>query len=81
MAVVVNLVSNGNAGPTITGVKDNATAEGLFDRTPTYEAVIRAGKDARHLWFSLRDWRDNEPERFFGELGAWAEKRMKELEV
>ncbi len=84
MAVAVDLVPNGDAGPAITRVKDNATAEecaeymawsayyfkGLFDRTPTYEAVIRAGKDARHLWFSLRDWRGDEPEGYFGELGA-----------
>ena len=48
---------------------------------PDYEKVIRAGKDARHLWFALRDWRGDDPEAYFGELGAWAEKRMKELGV
>ena len=53
----------------------------LFNQTPDYERVIRAGKDARHLWFALRDWRGDDPEAYFGELGDWAERRMKELGV
>ena len=39
------------------------------------------GKDARYLWNSIREWRGGDSERFFGELGDWAEKRMKDLGV
>jgi len=27
----------------------------------------------------LRDWRGEEPETFFGNLGDWAEKRIEEM--
>ena len=53
----------------------------LFEQAPDYERVIEAGKDARHLWFALRDWRGDDPEGYFGDLGVWAERRMKELGV
>jgi hypothetical protein len=53
----------------------------LFDEAPDYERAIYAGKDARHLWYALRDWRGDDPEGYFGDLGAWAERRMKELDV
>lgn len=53
----------------------------LFDQAPEFEPAIQAGKDARHLWFALRDWRGENPEGYFGDLGAWAESRMKELGV
>ena len=43
------------------------------------ENAICAGKDARHLWFSLKAWRGQEPEDFFSGLGAWADGRMVEL--
>ena len=46
---------------------------------PDYKLVIRAGKDVRHLWFTLRDWRGGDAEEFFGGLGLWAEERMKGL--
>ena len=55
--------------------------QALFNQAPNYERVIHAGKDARHLWFALRDWRGDDPEGYFGDLGAWAERRMKELGV
>ena len=51
----------------------------LYQKAPTYEAVIEAGKDIRYLWFQLRDWRGGDSEDFFGDLGDWAEKRISEL--
>ena len=50
-------------------------------RLVTSEQSRQAGKDARHLWFAQRDWRGEDPEGSFGALGAWAERRMKELGV
>ena len=49
--------------------------QALFNQAPDYECAIRAGKDARHLWFALRDWRGDDPKEYFGDLGAWAENR------
>jgi hypothetical protein len=46
-----------------------------------YERTIEAGKDARKLWFALRDWRGQDPEGYFRALGEWAEKMLKELGV
>ena len=51
----------------------------LYHEAPDYEPAIKAAKDVRHLWFTLRDWRGGESEDFFGSLGAWAESRMEEL--
>ncbi|WEW58894.1 hypothetical protein PRK78_004362 [Emydomyces testavorans] len=95
MAVWVDLVTDENAAPSYIRVPDDATSddhveyktwtrqyfEVLFDKAPEYERVIREGKDARHIWFTLRDWREEDPEEYFGNLGAWAERRMKELGV
>jgi len=92
MAVAVDLVTNGIV-PSIDRVPDDATSEertqymtwarqyfkALFDHASNYEPAIKAGRDARYLWFALRDWRGDDPERYFGDLGAWAEKRMKEI--
>ncbi|EHK25424.1 uncharacterized protein TRIVIDRAFT_143871 [Trichoderma virens Gv29-8] len=58
-----------------------AYCEVLFREAPDYERAIRAGNDARYLWFALRGWKGDDPEDFFGDLGNWAEKRMKELGV
>lgn len=58
---------------------DDCCAQRLYHHAPDYPNVIRAGKDVRHLWFSLRDWRGEDPEDFFGILGVWAETRMREL--
>lgn len=55
--------------------------QALFSQAPSYERIIQAGKDARHLWFALRDWRGDDPEGYFGDLGTWAERRMQELGV
>ncbi|KAM0800334.1 3-hydroxybutyryl-CoA dehydratase [Usnea florida] len=84
MSVIVDLVIDEDAVPSITRVDDGTTPDehadiDLFNQTPDYETAIRAGRDARHLWFALRDWRGADPEAYFGELGAWAERRMKEL--
>jgi hypothetical protein len=32
------------------------------------------------LWFALRDWRGDGLEEYFGQLGAWAEKRLEEID-
>ncbi|KAJ7610933.1 hypothetical protein FB45DRAFT_942065 [Roridomyces roridus] len=52
----------------------------LYAQAPDYERVIQAGKDARHIWFAFRDWRDD-PEEHFGPLGVWVQKRLVELGV
>jgi hypothetical protein len=31
-----------------------------------YKLAIQAGKDARHIWFALRDWRVEDTEGYFG---------------
>ncbi|KAI0103754.1 3-hydroxybutyryl-CoA dehydratase [Nemania sp. FL0031] len=93
--VEVGLVIGDNAAPSFIRVPDDATPDdrvqymawarqyflALFNQAPNYERAIRAGKDARHLWFALREWRGDDPEGYFGVLGAWAERRMKELGV
>lgn len=53
----------------------------LYDKAPDYKVAIQAGKDIRYLWFALRDWRGGDSENFFGNLGKWAEMRMRELGV
>ncbi|KND89198.1 hypothetical protein TOPH_06185, partial [Tolypocladium ophioglossoides CBS 100239] len=93
MAVTVDLVADEDAAPSTTLVNSDATPsnreeymtwarqyiEPLFHHAPEYERAIKAGKDARHLWFALRDWRGEDPEGYFGDLGTWAERRIKEL--
>ena len=51
----------------------------LYHDAPDYEVAMRTGKDVRHLWFTLRDWRGGNSESFFGALGGWADKRYGEL--
>ncbi|KAJ7126489.1 hypothetical protein C8R46DRAFT_59678 [Mycena filopes] len=51
----------------------------LDERAPSYLPAIKAGKDARHLWFALKAWRGDDPEEYFGELGSWADRRWQEL--
>lgn len=58
---------------------DSPITRRLYHEAPDYEAAIRKGKDFRKLWFALRDWRGGNSEEFFGALGAWAEKRTREL--
>ncbi|KFY82602.1 hypothetical protein V498_08533, partial [Pseudogymnoascus sp. VKM F-4517 (FW-2822)] len=91
----VDLVLDENAGPSFNDEPDDTTVEegdkytawaaeyfkALFDQAPDYESAIKAGKDARHLWFSLRDWRGQDPEGYFGRLGDWAEAKMLDLGV
>lgn len=95
MTVAVDLVTDENANPSITRITDDATPDdrakymiwsqqyftALFDQARNYKYAIKAGKDARHLWFALREWRGDDPEEYFGALEAWAERRMKELGV
>lgn len=61
--------------------RSNFLSQVLFDLAPNYRHAIQAGKDARHLWFALQEWRGDEPEGYFGDLGTWAEMRIKELGV
>jgi hypothetical protein len=42
------------------------------------DAINRGGCDLR---FVARDWRGDDPEGCFGDLRAWIERRMKELDV
>jgi hypothetical protein len=93
MAVSVDLVTDEDGEPAVTRLPGTITADrleqiatwpklylqALFRDAPDYERAIKAGKDARHLWFALRDWRGDDPESYFGNLGAWAERRTKEL--
>ncbi|KAI9674959.1 MAG: hypothetical protein M1817_001365 [Caeruleum heppii] len=95
MAVTVDLVADEDAAPALTRLPRIVTAdeleqmatwprlylEALFRDAPDYKRTIQAGQDARHLWFALRDWRGDDPEDYFGDLGAWAAERMKELGV
>ncbi|KND87196.1 hypothetical protein TOPH_08181 [Tolypocladium ophioglossoides CBS 100239] len=95
MAVAIDLVTDENAAPSISRLSHDETTDDLaeymmwarqyyrvlFNQAPNYERAIQAGKDARHIWFALRDWRGADPERYFGDLGAWAESRMKQLGV
>ncbi|UPL02379.1 hypothetical protein LCI18_013313 [Fusarium solani-melongenae] len=41
---------------------------------PYLEEAIHKAKDAHHLWVKLKKWKGQDPEKFFGELGDWAEK-------
>ncbi|KFY40065.1 hypothetical protein V494_03676 [Pseudogymnoascus sp. VKM F-4513 (FW-928)] len=89
----VDLITDEKAAPSITRVPDDTTEEErkryigwateytkvLFEHAPEYERAIKAGKDARYLWFALREWRAQDPEGYFGRLGDWAEARMKDL--
>ncbi|KAG5333150.1 hypothetical protein C0989_006195 [Termitomyces sp. Mn162] len=95
MEVYITLLADENASPAIDRFEDDARPEDhvdymiwskqyfktLYEFAPDYEHVIRAGKDARHLWFALRDWQSDDAEDYFGELGNWAERRMKELGI
>ncbi|KAK3175536.1 hypothetical protein K4F52_010181 [Lecanicillium sp. MT-2017a] len=93
MAVIVDLTTNADAKPMVTRVKADATtaerttfaswathySKELFSSAPEYEKAIKAGKDARYLWFALRAWRGQDPEGYFGALGYWADERIKVL--
>lgn len=41
--------------------------------------VLRVGSDARKLWYTLKRWQGDDPEKFFGELGLWAAARVSDL--
>ncbi|KAG8667814.1 hypothetical protein FPOAC2_13013 [Fusarium poae] len=95
MALAVDLIADDNAKPAIKRVWEEAAPEDLNDFTnhaknyietlyqhaPDFERVIKVGKDARYLWFKLKDWRGDDPEDFFEELGTWAERRMADMGV
>ncbi|KAG6899431.1 hypothetical protein C0993_010339 [Termitomyces sp. T159_Od127] len=94
MDLTVTLVADENAAPSFMNFEDDASPEdraeymlwseqyskALYKFAPEYKDVISAGKDARHLWFAMLRWEGDHAEEYFGKLGCWAEKRMKELE-
>lgn len=51
----------------------------LFDFSPRYKTAIMAGKDIRHLWYALKDWRGKDSIDFFGGLAEWAKERMEAI--
>jgi hypothetical protein len=51
-------------------------AKVLGEQAPQYIEAIKAGKDARHIWFALKSWRGDDPEQYFGTLASWAEERL-----
>ncbi|KAI4227986.1 MAG: hypothetical protein L6R36_001997 [Xanthoria steineri] len=89
----VDLITGEDGEPCVTQIPTNPTAidletyaiwarhyiKELYRETPDYSVAISAGKDARYLWFALRDWRGGNSEEFFGSLGTWAEQRVREL--
>lgn len=93
MAVTANLVVDENAELAIARVDDDEEEIArerymgwskqyfgeLQPLAPEHKRAIRAGKEARFLWFALRDWRGEDPVGYFGGLGKWAERRMEEL--
>ncbi|KIK61131.1 hypothetical protein GYMLUDRAFT_73533 [Collybiopsis luxurians FD-317 M1] len=95
MAILVDLVTDGNGAPTIIRTHPTHTEaeqkyfqkcsehyfKVLFAKAPSYHHAIILGKDLRHLWFALRDWRGENPEGYFGELGIWAEEKYRMFSV
>lgn len=58
----------------------NIPTQVLFSAAPELKRTIEAGRDARRLWFALRDYRGKDPDEHFRELGEWAEKKLTQLE-
>ncbi|KAJ7629364.1 hypothetical protein DFH06DRAFT_1056959 [Mycena polygramma] len=91
MAIYVDLEVDGDGVPTISRMWEGITdehrrdclqcAEYYFEtldkQAPQYMQAIKAGKDARHVWFALKSWRGDDPEGYFGELSTWAEEKLK----
>jgi len=53
--------------------------EVISKRAPEYIRAIKAGKDVRHIWVAFKSWRGEDAEGYFGALGNWAERRLKDL--
>ncbi|KAJ7459724.1 hypothetical protein FB451DRAFT_1141519 [Mycena latifolia] len=93
MVTEVDLEINGDGCPVLSRLMDDPSDEHvaeykgyakhyfqvLNERTVEYIPAIKAGKDARHIWFTFKAWTDEEPEEYFGQLGSWADCRWKEL--
>ncbi|KAJ7186727.1 hypothetical protein C8R46DRAFT_278713 [Mycena filopes] len=94
MSVYVDLELNADGVPAICrtweGITEGETAEclryaehyfqTLGKEAPRYMQAIKAGKDARRIWYALRSWRgDSDAEEYFGALASWAEERMSEV--
>ncbi|KAJ7475227.1 hypothetical protein B0H11DRAFT_1918200 [Mycena galericulata] len=93
MATYVDLVMDADCVPAISrtwdGMKDEECVEyrgyaehyyrTLTEQAPHYIRAIKAGKDARHIWFALKSWRGEDPEQYFDQLGSWADIRFREI--
>lgn len=55
--------------------------QNIMANAPYLKDAIETGRDARYLWFALKRWKGEDPERFFGELGSWAEARLREMSI
>lgn len=56
------------------------TYQVLFSAAPELKRIIKAGREARRLWFALCDYRGKDPDEHFRQLGEWAEKRVAQIE-
>ncbi|KAJ7758528.1 hypothetical protein DFH07DRAFT_868009 [Mycena maculata] len=93
IATHVDFELDGDGVPVLSRLPDGATAEYIADYegyakhyfkvldecAPEYIPIVKAGKDARHIWFALKAWRGEDPEGYFGTLGSWADGRWREL--
>ncbi|KAG9257194.1 uncharacterized protein F5Z01DRAFT_696657 [Emericellopsis atlantica] len=62
--------------------KANFLLKVLFAEAPDYKRIIHAGLDARRIWFGLRDDQAaSHPDAHFAQLGDWARKRNRELDL
>ncbi|PNY29795.1 Uncharacterized protein TCAP_00295, partial [Tolypocladium capitatum] len=53
----------------------------LFAEVPEYRLAIKAGRDARHIWFALRDCENEDEAKHLAQLGAWADAKLAELDA
>jgi len=79
LSLTMSLLSCVNSLSFKTGL--SLSVRGLFNQAPNYQRAIQAGKNARHHRFALWVWRGDDLEGYFGDLGAWAQRRIKELVV
>ncbi|KAJ6589124.1 hypothetical protein B0H19DRAFT_1014234 [Mycena capillaripes] len=93
MAVYVDLVIDGDGVPTISRTWEGITDEDrqdclrcaehyfqtLGEQAPQYMEAIKAGKDARRIWFALKSWGGDDSEQYFGALASWAEEKLTQL--
>lgn len=52
----------------------------LFSAAPELKRIIKAGREARRLWFALCDGHNQDADEHFRQLGIWAGKKVTQLE-